>query len=271
METNTQLIPAFEPSKAQTALAEVETLKAALAPLEHEARALKVETPEAYEVAGTLLKRVRDNRKQGEEVVKPLKRVVQTIKDWLQTESLKHSNKCEQIEGVITPKMNAYKVRERELAAAEERRINEERRKETERLAQEQRMKDLERIERERKAQDKEIADAVKAGEVKKREADKLRRQAEERERVQREQAARDAEAMKASHQDIKVAPNTPKVAGLRQRQQWHFEVINRDEIKRAFMIEDEKAIGQFVRNVKNAKVAEESVGGIRVWSTDEI
>lgn len=276
------IVPSFESSRAHAALAEVENLKAELAPLEREARHLKVESPEGFEVAGTLLKRVRDNRKQGEEIVKPLKRVLQTIRDWLQTESLKHSSQCEKVETVLEAKMNDYRARERAAAAAEERRVNEERRKEAERRAEEQRKRDLAAAEEARKNREKEIADAQKAGELKKRAAEKLRKESEELEERQKQQAREDAERAKANVQEVKVEPLTPKVAGLRQRQNWRFKVVDIDKIPRPFLYpnvgpdgtywpEDFPQIGQFVRNAKNKELSERTIPGIIVEAVDAI
>ena len=268
---NTQIIPSFEPSKAQLAIAEVENLKAALVPLEQEARAIKIETAADFESGGMLLKRIRDNRKQGEWTMKPLKSIADTIKNFLRTAELAHSNKCEQIESILTPKLNDYKRREAEAAAAEQRRINEERQREANRLAEEQRKRDEEAAAEAKKKRDKEIAEAQKAGELKKREADKLRKEAEEREKAQREQAVRDAEAAKANVQEVSVQPNTPKISGLRQRVNWKFKVVDEAKIPRAFMQPNEQAIGQLVRMAKDKAQAEKTIPGIEVWSEDAI
>ena len=249
METNISIIPSFESSKAELALREVETLKSALAPMEVEARSIVVQNAEQYVQAGALLKRVRDNRKQGEETVKPLARVLQNIKDWVQTVKLQHQNKCEEIEGIIETKMVDQKRRERAAAEAEERRINEERRKEAERLAEEQ-----------RKAREKEIEAQRKAGDIGKREAAK-----------QVKEAAVEAEAVKANVQEVKVLDSTPKVAGLRQRVQWKFKIVDESKIPRAFMQVNETAIGQFVRAAKDKGLSENTIPGIEVWSEDVI
>jgi len=249
METNLQIIPSFEASKAEVALREVETLKAALIPLEEEAKRIVVTNAEQYAEAGALLKRVRDNRKQGEETVKPLARVIQSIKDWVQTVKLQHQNQCERIETILEVKMTDQKRREREAAAAEEKRLNEERRKEAERIAEEQ-----------RKAREKEIEAQRKAGEIGKREAAK-----------QVKEAAQEAEAIKNTVQEVKVEPAIPKVAGLRQRVNWKFKIVDANKIPRAFMMPNEVSIGQFVRTAKDKALAEKTIPGIECWSEDAI
>jgi hypothetical protein len=283
---NTQIIPSFEPSKAQLAIAEVENLKAALVPLEQEARAIKIETAADFESGGMLLKRIRDNRKQGEWTMKPLKSIADTIKNFLRTAELAHSNKCEQIESILTPKLNDYKRREAEAAAAEQRRINEERQREANRLAEEQGKRDMERAAEEKKARDKEIADAVKAGEVKKREADRLRKEAEEREKQQREQASRDAETAKQNVQQVTVQPNTPKIAGLRQRKYPKWRMKNIDLVPRLLLypndinktanfprITDElpKLRSKDKSEAENKAIIEAKIPGIEYYEEDAI
>ena len=270
-ETNVQLIPTVEPSKVQAVLGELETLKSNLAPLEAEAKALVVTNPEQYAIAGDLLKRVRDNRKQGGHVISPIKSIVKTITDFIRTEELKHSNKCEQIEGVIEPKMNGYKARERELALAEERRVNAERQRIAAEEAEKARKAIEAQAEADRKAREKEIAAAQKAGEVGKREAEKQRKAAEEEQRKQEAEAEMVANSIKASVQPVTVEPLTPKIGGLRQRQNWKFRIVDPDKVKRAFTCPDERQIGQFVRNLKNKQKAEELVGGIEVWMEDAV
>jgi hypothetical protein len=269
MSTNqTQIIPSFEPTAAQTAISQVEDLKAALVPLEAEAKALKVENASEFEQAGLLLKRVRDNRKQGEWTLKPLKSIADTIKSFLRTTELSHSNKCEEIEGRIAGKMNDYKIRERELAAAEERRINEQRRIEAARAAEAQRKQDELAAAEVRKQREKELAEAARAGEVKKREQARLQKEIEEHERLQREQAAKDAEALKASVQEVKVAPATPKIAGLRQRQNWRYRIVDPTKVPREYLMPDEQKIGQAVRAWKKAG---EVIPGIEAYAEDAI
>lgn len=57
-----------------------------------------------------------------------------------------------------------------------------------------------------------------------------------------------------------------PKIAGIRRRQVWKFEIIDSAKIPREFLCVDEKAIGAFVR----AKKEEAKIEGVRIYSEDE-
>jgi len=245
----TELVPQVPQEGIQKANQELETLKLALVEYEREAKALKVENPVTYEVAGTLLKRVRDNRKQGSWIMQPLKQIALTITTTFRQMEQAHGNKCEVIESLIEPKMVDYKRKERAAAEAEERRINEERRKEAERLAEEQ-----------RKIREKEIAKAQRLGNIGVREAERQKRE-----------AAAEAADLAKTVQTVEVAPNVPKVAGLRQRQNWTFKVVAEDLIPREFLMVNEMAIGQFVRRCKDKALAEKTIPGIVVEAVDAI
>lgn len=225
----TELIPRIDPEGIQKATGDLADLRVTLSAYEADAKTLVVTNPQEYAYAGELLKKVRDNRKQGAWVMQPLKAIAKTIADKFRTMELEHLNKCEQIESIIEPKMVAQKQREREAAQAEERRINEE----AHRRAQEQ-------AEEDRKAREKAIAASQKAGEIGKREAAKQVKAAEE-----------DAKLAAAAVQEVKVEPNTPKIAGLRQRVVWKYRITEVDLIPREYMMPNEVKIGQAVRDKK--------------------
>lgn len=245
--TTTEIIPQIPAEGIQKATQELGDVRLMLTDYELEAKRIKVETPEQYAEAGELLKRVRDAKKKASWVMSPLKSITKTIAEKFRTMEQAELNMGERIEGILEPKMVDFKRREREAAFAEERRLNAERRKEAERIAEEQ-----------RRAREKEIEAQRKAGEIGKREAAK-----------QVKQAAADAEVVKNTVQEVKVEAATPKVAGLRQRIQWRFKVVDEAKIPRAFMQVNETAIGQFVRNAKDKALAEKTIPGIEVWWED--
>jgi hypothetical protein len=243
----TQLIPQIDSGKVQMTLGALEGLKALLLPLESDAKSLKVENATDYETGGLLLKRIRDNRKEGTWIMAPLKAIAKTITECFRTAELAHANKCEQLESIVETKLVDFKRRERAAAEAEEKRINEERRRDAERLAELQ-----------RKEREAEIKLAQKSGEIGKREAAR-----------QTKEAVLEADALKNTFQTVTVEPSTPKIAGLRQRVVWHWEAIDTSKIPRAFLCPDEKLIGQYVRTAKDAALCEKAIPGIRVWSED--
>lgn len=245
----TELVPQIPQEGIQKATQELGDVRLMLTDYELEAKRIKVETPEQYAEAGELLKRVRDAKKKAAWIMNPLKSITKTIAEKFRTMEQAELNLGEKIEGILEPKMVDFKRREREAAFAEERRLNEERRKEAERIAEEQ-----------RKAREKEIEAQRKAGEIGKREAAK-----------QVKQAAADAEVVKNTVQEVKVEAATPKVAGLRQRIQWRFKIVDETKIPRSFMQVNETAIGQFVRNAKDKALAEKTIPGIEVWWEDAV
>ena len=130
-------------------------------------------------------------------------------------------------------------------AEAEERRINEERRK-----------KAADDAEAERKRREKEIEAQRKAGEVGKREAERLRKEAEA-----------EAKAQAAAVVDVKVQANIPSVQGVPSRVNWKFRIVDANKIPKAYLIPDEQKIGQTVRLLKDKARTEAVIPGIEVYT----
>jgi hypothetical protein len=268
---NTEIVLQVPQEGIQKATQELGDVRLMLVDYELEAKRIKVETPEQYAEAGELLKRVRDAKKKAAWVMNPLKSITKTIAEKFRTMEQAELNLGERIEGILEPKMVDFKRREREAAAAEERRINEEKRREAARLAEEQRKREEAAAEEKRKAREKEIAAQLKAGEIKKREAEKLKKEAERQEEYEVDQAAEEAQFVANDVQEVKVEASTPKVAGLRQRINWTFKVVDATKIPRSFLMPDEASIGRFVRSSKDKALAEKTIPGIEVWSEDAI
>lgn len=267
----TELVPQIPQEGIQKATGELADVRLLLVDFELEAKRIKVETPEQYAEAGELLKRVRDAKKKAAWIMNPLKSITKTIAEKFRTMEQAELNLGERIEGILEPKMVDFKRREREAAAAEERRVNEENARRARELAEEQRKRDEAAAAEERKRREKELAAAAAQGDIKKRELAKQMKEAEERQRKATEQARIDAEAAAASVQTVKVEASTPKVAGLRQRINWTFKIVDATKIPRAFLMPDEAAIGRFVRTAKDKALAEKTILGIEVEAQDAI
>lgn len=263
----TEIVPQIPQEGIQKATQELGDVRLMLEDYEKDARRIKVETPEQYAEAGELLKRVRDAKRKAAWIMHPLKAITKTIAERFRTMEQAELNLGERVESILEPKMVDFKRREREAAAAEERRINEENARRARQLAEEQRKKDEAAAAEERKRRQKEI----EAAEMGKRATAKAIREAEDREQAARIQAAKDAEAAAASVQAVKVEASTPKVAGLRQRINWTFKVVDATKIPRPFLIPDEAAIGRFVRSAKDKRLAETTIPGIEVEAQDAI
>lgn len=64
---------------------------------------------------------------------------------------------------------------------------------------------------------------------------------------------------------NVVLAPSTPQVAGISTREVWRFRIVDPTAVKPAFLVPDEKKIGEIVRSMKGA--AAELVGGIEVYT----
>jgi len=239
------IIPPTDLPNLQNALAEMDRDAAILPELRVKAKDILIKDASTYAEAGQMLARVREFKKVPDFKLGQFLSRARRVVDWLRTEQNKHVNAAEEIDGVLKGKMAEYKRKETAAAFEEQRRLNEERQK-----------AEAKRIDEERKARDKEIADAVKRGEVKKREAEKLRKEADA-----------EAETAKANVPEVKVKPSVPSVSGVRMTTNWKFKVVNDSLIPLRFRMPDEVAIGTEVRRIKDKKKAEEQIPGIEVWS----
>jgi len=130
-ETEINLIPsefstlAQEAPKVKAALDEVGRLTVQLAPLKDEARTLEVKHPDrgAYQRIGEVLTDVRGLRKQGEAHLSPFNVLIERVRIFLRTATQKHTNACEEIEGIIKPKMKAWEQAELDATAAEQKQL----------------------------------------------------------------------------------------------------------------------------------------------------
>ncbi len=155
-----------------------------------------------------------------------------------------------------------WERREREAAAAEERRINEERRRVAEAEAAQKRKEAEAQAAADRKAREKEIAAAQAAGDLKKREAEKMRKEAEEEAaRKKAEAAAQEIQDRKV--EDVKVAANIPTVQGVPSRVNWRFRVVDRLQVPEQYWMLNEQMIGADVRRDKDKT----NIPGIEVFS----
>jgi hypothetical protein len=175
-------------------------------------------------------------------------------------------NPFEEVDALCARKVKDYETQERLAAEAEEKRINEERRRKAAEEAEVQRKAAAAQAEAERKAREKELQAQLKAGEIKQREAERLKKEAAERAAEAKAQAEAEAKASVAAVQDVKVQPDIPKVAGVPSRVNWRFRIVDAGKVPRAFCIPDEQKIGQLVRTMKNKETVEALIPGIEVY-----
>lgn len=157
----------------------------------------------------------------------------------------------EDIDQALAVKVKEYERKEREEAARQQERINAERRVLAEAEAKLKREAAEIAAAALRKAREKEIAEAQKAGELKKREADKMRKEAEAAAALAKQEAAKQ-ELLDRQVEDVIVRPNIPTVAGVPSHVNWKFRVVNPQLVPDNYWILDEQMIGAEVRRNKD-------------------
>lgn len=205
--------------------------------------------------------------------------------DFLKNDMAKYITPAEQLVGIVENKRIRWAEEEKRKAEAEQRRINEENRriaavkaeeerKERERLAAEQR-------ERERK----EIEAAKRAGDIGKREAERMKKEADAKAERERILAAEEARKAAENVQEVSVKAAVPVVAGAKNQTFYYAEIqksplilfaydeaIRKGDKERAaflsqFIMVDEQAVGAFARKTKNNEEATAQVPGVRFYS----
>jgi hypothetical protein len=267
--------------ETQIAKTETQPLETGLATLREEAKGIMVKTPDDYEKAGRLLTTITNYQKDVKNKLNPFVEFARRNLESVRQEMQKYLNGAEEIRNMVSTPMADFKRQERLAAEAEERRINEDRRRQAEADAAELRKQQEAQAEADRKKREKEIKEAQKAGDLNKREAEKMRKESEQREREQKEQAARDAAAMAANVQDVKVQANTPKIAGTRGRVQYFAEFTDFDAVLKAYIggrtdlrkyiMGNDQELSRQARETKSSKAMQLTVPGIRAWDEDRI
>lgn len=230
---------------------DTKTIETALAVVKQTAETIAVTDSASCLAAKTAQRDVRNYMKDVHLKLDPFiesaKRNLQEVRDELN----KWLIPAEAIDSALAQKVKDFERREREAAEVEQRRINEERRLKTEADAKAEREAREKQAKIEREAREKEIEAARKAGEIKKREADRLAKEAREAEERERERAKRDEVVQTANVQEVKVAPSIPTVAGVPSRRNYKARVIDASRVPDRFWIIDEQALGAEARRVK--------------------
>ena len=227
---------------------------------------------------------------------------------FLQNELKKDIAQAEQLLEAINKKRIAYTEEEKRKAKIEEDRENarlaeiakqkaEADRIESERLAAENRKAQEAEAKRQEVERQQQIEEQRKAGEITKRAAEAAaKKAAEERERQQKEAREAEAkererakaaaeEAKKAPPPTVRVVPNVPVVAGIKNQTHFYAEVTDSSKILFAydkairegasdraaflsrFVIVDEKEVGSFARDTKDNAKATAALPGVRFYS----
>lgn len=193
------------------------------------AESLTITTPTEYEAAAELLQRLKGVMKQSEEERKALVKPLQDEVARINGEFKPVKERHDHVEGMLKRAIRNYNDEQERKAREIEAREREKHEREQAKLA-----------ERAKKAEEK--------GQTHK--ADQLRSQA--------------ADAPMPN-----IAPETPKVSGVHTRDVHKWDYVDENQVNRAYLIPDVKAIGAVVKSM--GKRAEGVVGGIRVWTEQEV
>lgn len=285
---NAAAIPAHVPAETNAAaLAELNELVA-------RARAVQVTNADEYATAVAICQRIAGSKKRREEerltITRKMDEAKQTVLNFFRSTFFEP---LETVDGIVRKKLKDYD--------AEQRRIADARRKEAEAEAERARQAAAARA-REEQAKAAQKAQAERA------EAERKRKEAEDARKKEAEaRAAGDAQAAKAAAataakaetaairaenkaeattaagqarvEDLNaqaasivapvILPDTPKVKGQARRVVWKYRVVDASKIDRRFLMPDDQKITRQVQALH--KEAADLVGGIEVWSEDDI
>lgn len=223
------------------------------------ADAYEIDSNPVYEMAGRDLTAVKARMKAVDERRKAITRPLDEAKKAVMDLFGAPMKFLEQAETTIKQKMLAYTDEQARKERVLRAQLEEQARKERERIAAEARAAQAKADEEARKLREKAEA-ARAAGEAEK--AAKFESRAESRETAGAERAE------ELAHQAaVTVAPmvafEKAEVKGVATREEWDFEITDRNALPLTFMIPDEKAIRAMVK----ARKGDTNIPGVRVFS----
>jgi hypothetical protein len=228
---------------------EIAVIESKVLSLKERAEAIQVTDQPSYVEACQIVKAGRAEIKAIGFVLDPGIGSAKEHLDKLKSDKQKFVAQVEPVVKMAETKAETWVRQEREAAAREQARLQEQQRLEQQRIADE-----------ERKAREKEIEAQRKAGEIGKRESERLKKEAEK-------VAAETAAAVPV----VEVKAAVPAVAGVRRLTLWKFRVTNSALVPLTYRKVDEVAIGQMVRDTKDKAAAEKLCPGIEVFTEDSI
>lgn len=250
---------------------ETTKLETAIEQFRGEIKTLAIKTAGDYERAGQILVALKNYEKDVHTALDPFVEIPRRAYEAARQERQKWLNAAEELRGRVSAPMADFKRAERIAAEAEEKRINEERRREAERQAEADRKAAEAQAEADRKEKEKEIEAARKAGDLNKKQADKMKKDAAADAVIAKEAAAEQARLQTANVQTVTVKPAVPTVAGLRARVNWKFRITDASRLPRKYLIPNEVLIGRDVREWKDKEATEKAIPGVEVYTEDSI
>lgn len=223
------------------------------------AQAYEIDSPETYSMAGTDLQAIKSRLKAVDEQRKSITRPLDEAKRAIMALFEAPTKFLTDAESLLKSKMLAFNDEQERKQRVLQAELEEKARKERERLAAEAakaqaKAEEEARLLREKAEAAKAAGNAAKAAELAAKAESRIEAAAEKVEEIQHQQA-------------VTVAPvvNIPKgeAKGTAMREEWDFEITDRNAIPREFLIPDEKTIRAMVK----ARKGETNIPGIRVFS----
>lgn len=282
-----EIVPRPNLSGVEQAIERLNVETAKLAPYRKTAEALVITNMEECQQAKFDQVAIRGIKNAAATNLDPFWDVVKRAYDALSRIYKTHESQADAVDKIYKDKVRAYEVEEKRRADELTRQENERREREAKAKAEQER-RDREREAKEKRdARVKEIKAMEKKGEIGKREAAKLMREAGALEEAAIEQAAADADAKIQAVKDnpVEVKPNTIAVAGVPSTVHYKAEVKDPvallfsyvatfakppDLVRRAYLQQfitiDVQRLGLEARTVKDSKKLAAQIPGVRFY-----
>lgn len=305
VKADAELLPSLDLPDLPAALGALRDELATLPDLEKQALAITctypATPPEDYRKLVELVDQMQDVGKAGEEQMRPLLDVVNEVADYLLAKKKNQELTAKKAWETHAERAAAWKRGEREAAAAEAKRINEERQRKANEEAEAKRKADEKTAIERRKARVNEIRGMLRRKEISKSKAAELLTLAGATEEAEKARAAANAEQLKKNVQTVTVTPNVPKVSGRRGTIKYSAEVENTDTLLmayvatfmpekgrvltwqeqatqaerraylRRFIMANEQALGEEAREVKDSAKLNATIPGVKFTDKDTV
>ncbi len=285
MTETTAIVPSADLKGLEQSLSDLVAARAKLPELETRIRSMPVNYPnsEQYAAMGQEVQAARAILKRGEEVLRPYLNKVKLVADFLRTELNSHEAAAKLVADIGANKQAEYNRQERLATQREQEERDRKNREKAEAEAKRIREEGEQRAAMERDQKVRDIREALKKGNITKREAAKMLLAAGATEEAAKAKAAADADEVKNNPVQQTVLPNRTTVSGQRARAPLVYTIVDINLIPRELLYpnrndkgewknEDFPRLNKMVRDAKSEKAAEaEAGGGIKVRRDDRV
>jgi hypothetical protein len=285
-QQDVELIPSSQLPGFRESVATMAKLTQDLAPLQDEARKLApilqkcdLSDRASRQRAAEIIAAIKRIDGDGEDEMKPHKKVINSVRDYILQQCRRVTNRVEEIKGPLSAAMGEWDRAEERAAQAERDRIAREKQAVLDREAEEKRRLDEEAASELRKKRVAEIRADLKDGKITKRQAEKLLKEAGALEESLKAKAAADEEDAKRDNKmeaaTVEVKPNIPTVAGNVRRVNWSAECTDvsgfLSEYVRCSVTAPEKAARmREMIEVSNKSLSAAARAHIKTWAGDD-